>query len=104
MTKRLGVIHFAVYSLFVCCSLTTFLSAQTDLGNVRGRVQDQQAKAIAGASVELRNTATDFDREVQTDRSGNYSFIGVPLTGQYVITVNASQFKPLEQKDILLRA
>ncbi len=104
MKNRLRVTHFALCSLLACCLSTTFLSAQTDLGNVRGHVQDQQNQAIAGASVELRNPATDFDRKVQTDSSGNYSFIGVPLTGHYVMTVNASQFKPLEQKEILLRA
>ena len=38
------------------------------------------------------------------DSSGNYSFIGVPLTGEYVISVSAPQFKPVEQKDLLLRA
>ena len=52
----------------------------------------------------LRNVTTNYQRTAQTDASGNYSFIGVPLTGQYVLTVNAAQFSPAEQKDILLRA
>jgi hypothetical protein len=67
-------------------------------------VQDQQSRAIAGASVTLRNAATNFDRTVHTDNAGTYAFIGIPLTGRYVLTVDAPQFKSAEQKDILLRA
>ena len=78
--------------------------AQTDLGAVQGHVQDQQNKAIAGATVKLHNPSTAFERTVQTDSSGNYSFIGVPLTGSYVVTVTAPQFQQAEQKDIYLRA
>ncbi|MGC2108881.1 MAG: TonB-dependent receptor [Candidatus Korobacteraceae bacterium] len=67
-------------------------------------MQDQQSQAIAGASVTLRNPSTAFERTAKTDASGNYSFIGIPLTGQYVLTVNASQFKEAQQSDISLRA
>jgi len=103
MAIRLRVTHLLTFAVLACC-LTTPLIAQTDLGALQGHVQDQQSKAIAGASVTLRNPSTAFDRTVQTDASGNYSFIGVPLTGSYVLTVNAPQFKPAEQKDINLRA
>src|SRR5579862_3342008 len=93
-----------VYTLLAFCFSGAFVAAQTDLGAVRGLVQDQQARAIAGASVTLRNPATNFDRTVQTDNSGNYSFLGVPLTGQYVLTVKAPQFNTVERTGILLRA
>src|SRR5664280_3894421 len=103
MAIRLRVTHLLVFAVLACC-LTTPLIAQTDLGALQGHVQDQQSKALAGASVTLRNPSTAFDRTIPTDASGNYSFIGVPLTGSYVLTVNAPQFKPAEQKDINLRA
>ncbi len=104
MPIRLRVAHLLALALFAAFWSSTYLAAQTDLGAVKGHVQDQQSKAIAGASVTLRNPSTAFDRTVQTDASGNYSFIGVPLTGSYVLTVNAPQFKQAEQKDINLRA
>ncbi len=104
MKKALRVAGFLVLVLFAASWSSTYLAAQTDLGAVQGHVQDQQNKAIAGASVTLRNPSTAFDTTVQTDASGNYSFIGVPLTGSYVLTVNAPQFKQAEQKDIYLRA
>ena len=83
---------------------SSFLFAQTNLGAVKGHVQDQQSKAITGASVTLRNPSTAYNKTAQTDSSGNYSFLGVPLTGSYVVTVTAPQFNQGEQKDILLRA
>ena len=88
----------------MCQVLTFNLAAQTDLGAFRGRVLDQGGAAIAGATVTLRNPATSWERTAQTDGSGDYSFVGVPLTGQYSVTVNASQFKPAQQDGIQLRA
>ncbi|HUI85319.1 MAG TPA: TonB-dependent receptor [Candidatus Binatia bacterium] len=101
MKDFLRVAQLTLYALLSC---STLLIAQTDLGSISGHVRDQQSHAVSGAWVRLRNPDTNFDRTVQTDSSGNYSFIGIPLTGQYVLTVNAPQFTPAEQKDILLRA
>ena len=104
MKQGLRPISCTLYVLLAFCWTSTIALGQTDLGALRGHIQDQQNQAISGASVNLRNPSTNFNRTSQTDSSGNYSFIGVPLTGQYVLTVNAAQFKPVEQKDILLRA
>ena len=104
MRERLRITLPILYWLLACCLSSTLVIAQTDLGAVRGHVQDQQQRAVAGASVTLRNPATNFDRTIETDGSGDYSFIGVPLTGQYVLTVKAPQFNPVEQTGILLRA
>jgi len=65
------------------------LVAQTDLGTVRIRVQDQRGGPIAGASVTLRNPATSWERRAQTDARGQCYFAGVPLTGPYVVSANA---------------
>ncbi len=104
MATVLRITRLAVLVLFAGCLTSVYVLAQTNLGAVQGHVQDQQNRAIPEASVTLRNPTTSFERTVKTDASGNYSFIGVPLTGQYVLTVNAPQFKPAEQSNILLRA
>ena len=90
--------------LLACCFQTLNLVAQTDLGALRGTVQDQRGGAIAGAAVTLRNPATSWERTTQTDGSGDFSFTGVPLTGQYTVGVSASQFKPTQQERVQLRA
>ena len=104
MNRTIRAVGRLLLALFAVYSTSTLLTAQTDLGAVQGHVQDQQNKAIAGATVKLHNPSTAFERTVQTDSSGNYSFIGVPLTGSYVVTVTAPQFQQAEQKDIYLRA
>ncbi len=98
------VVRSLLYLLLVCFLTSTCLLAQTNLGTVQGHIQDPQNNAIGGASVTLRNASTAFQRTVQTDSSGNYSFLGVPLTGSYVLTITAPNFNQAEQKDILLRA
>src|SRR5689334_16110333 len=101
---RLPRIAFsAAFALLLALS-SPYLLAQTDLAAVQGHVRDQQGRAIAGATVALKNTSTSFDRTAQTDSAGFYSFLAVPLTGNYVLTVNAPQFTAAEQRDILLRA
>jgi Carboxypeptidase regulatory-like domain/TonB dependent receptor-like, beta-barrel len=93
-----------VLVLLACQVFTLNLVAQTDLGSVRGQVQDQGGAAIVGATVTLRNPATSWERRARTDGSGDYLFVGVPLTGQYMVSVNAAQFKPAQQDSVQLRA
>jgi hypothetical protein len=81
--------QLVILSLLAACLASIPLVAQTDLGTLKGHVQDHHGNAIAGAPVTLRDPATAFDRTVQTDASGNFSFAGIPLTGQYVVSVAA---------------
>ena len=103
MSIRLRVAHLLVLTLLACC-LTTQLPAPTDLGALKGHVQDQRGGAITNAAVTLRNPSTAFDRTVQTDSNGNFSFVGVPLTGRYVVSVSAPQFKTAQTDNVQLRA
>ena len=103
MPRLLRVALPSVLLVFLALS-STYLVAQTDLGAVQGHIQDQQNRPIGGASITLKNPNTSFNRTVQTDSSGFYSFIGVPVTGNYVLNVNAPQFIAAEQRAISLRA
>jgi len=103
-TNCLRVLRAILPLLFTACLSTISLIAQTDLGALKGHIQDQHGAAIAGATVTLRNPATSLSRTVQSDSSGNYSFIGVPLTGNYVVSVAAPQFKTAQQEGVQLRA
>jgi Carboxypeptidase regulatory-like domain len=103
MAIRLRVTHLLILVL-LAGSLTTHVFAQTDLGAVKGHVQDQKGMAITGATVTLRNPATAFERMVKADSGGNFSFTGIPLTGQYTVAVTAPQFKAVQWENVLLRA
>ncbi|HET9792201.1 MAG TPA: carboxypeptidase-like regulatory domain-containing protein, partial [Candidatus Angelobacter sp.] len=95
----------AVRVLGVVIAAAVLSMAQTrDLGAVKGHIQDSQGAVVQGAKVELRNTVNGFSRSQSTDAAGNYAFTGIPLTGSYILIVQAQNFRNIEQRDINLRA
>jgi hypothetical protein len=52
----------------------------------------------------LRSNANGLSRETRTDAAGHYAFTGLPLTGDYVLSVSAPKFAVAERKGIELRA
>jgi hypothetical protein len=87
------------------CLAAVLASAQTrDLGAIQGQVHDSQGAALSAAQITLRSTDTGFNRQTQTDATGHYAFTGIPLTGDYVLTVEAPKFTSAERRNIELRA
>src|SRR5215468_5374737 len=89
--------------LFICLVASlqpSLLIAQTDLGAIRGHIQDQSGGAIASATITVRNDATAWQRTTQSDSSGDYTMTGVPLTGQYTVSATAPQFKPAQEDKV----
>ncbi len=62
-------------------------------GNIAGNVQDPSGAAISGASVTLKNVATQVSSTTTSDAQGNFRFVSM-APGNYEITVNASGFAP----------
>ena len=78
-------------------ALLLFMFASTSAlaqGNstVRGTVTDPQGNVVAGATVTLTNTETNFTRTQTTSESGVYVFELIP-PGTYRVEVEASGFK-----------
>jgi len=103
-TRHLWVLPLSFFALLVLLNAPAHLLAQTDLGALKGHVQDQSGSAIAGATVTVSNPSTAFGRAASTGATGNFAFAGIPLTGQYVVSVSAPQFKTVEKSGIQLRA
>lgn len=101
---RLLILLFSSVAFVATVPFPPTIAAQTDLGAIRGRVQDRQDNAITSASVVLRNPATSWERKAITDTNGDFSFVGVPLTGEYTVSVTAPQFKAAQQDKVQLRA
>jgi hypothetical protein len=74
--------------LYVCAVLLLVppAIAQVNDASLTGIVADQSQAAVANATVTARNEATNFTQVVQTDSSGYYSFLSLPI-GSYVVTV-----------------
>lgn len=84
-------------------SLTSF--AQTlDTAAIRGQVLDANGAAIAGAAVAVVNQLTGLKRETSADGRGYYTIAGLPLTGQYSLTVTKTGFATETREGMELRA
>ena len=74
----------------------SFINAQTTTtGGVAGVITDPSGAAVSGASVTLRNVATDAVQQAKSSNSGSYRFDLLP-PGVYKIDVKQIGFGELE--------
>jgi hypothetical protein len=65
---------------------------QTVTGSISGDVKDSSGLALAGAKVEVLNTDTGVNREIQADAQGHYAALLLPL-GNYKVTASQMGFQ-----------
>ncbi len=82
-------------SLAIFLLLGSLLQA-TIFGRIQGIVHDPQHRPVAGASVKLQATTSDYSQTTQADDNGEFSFTAVPV-GDYKITVTQDKFETLVQ-------
>lgn len=75
--------------------------AQTTSGSLTGNVVDSQLAAIANATVTVTEETRGFSLSATTDQEGRFVFPQV-TPGVYTINIEASGFKKLERKGIVL--
>ncbi len=95
MKQRNGVLVF----IFLCSSLIS--QAQAPTAVVNGQVRDTSGAAIAQASVEVINDATNVRYTTETNDEGIYSVPNLP-PGTYHIRVSKQGFKTIVHPDIAL--
>jgi len=72
-------------------------------GKIFGTVADPSGATVPGAKVTLRNSSTGLTRALQTDASGSFEFLLVPIGDGYSVEVEATGFeKGVEQGITLL--
>src|SRR6266498_2002675 len=85
----------ALLIVTVVCGLpgsnVAFGQAQSNASDLQGVVRDQSGAVIVGATVTVRNPATNFSRDVTTNGEGYYQITNLP-PGSYEVTVEASGF------------
>src|SRR5579863_5793651 len=67
--------------------------AQVDRGQIAGVVTDQSGAVVAGATVTVKNIASNAERSTQSSETGAYTLVGL-TPGTYSVSVAAAQFKP----------
>jgi hypothetical protein len=86
--RRIGA---AATAFAAIAFITTFASAQTITGNIRGTVTDPEGAVIPGAHVTATNVATGVKRSTVTDHAGDYNIQFLPI-GEYTVKVSAPGF------------
>ena len=85
--------------LLFCLVNCTLVLAQSTGGRILGRVADPSGAVLSGVKVTLTNTATGVSREVQTNASGDYTFVEVQ-PGVYDVQFEQKGFKKNLQKAV----
>jgi hypothetical protein len=83
--------------------LPALAGAQTNVGQISGRVTDQSGGALAGATVTAANEQTGLQQTATTDAIGGYVFASLPA-GSYKVRVELTGFKPVERTNLVLDA
>ena len=99
MRRLLGP-HLLLCALAVIPSLA-FAQAQATTGVIEGTVSDPTGASVAGASVTVKNTATNLERALVTDADGRFRALLLPL-GPYRVTVIQKGFATLVREGIVL--
>src|SRR5215467_657250 len=88
---------------FAFLTFATLLSAQTSrvAGAVQGTVIDQTGGVVAGATVTLRNPATNRTRTTSTDLAGFFRVGELPV-GQYEAHIHAEGFSVYTNNSVLV--
>ena len=79
-----------------------FAQSQATTGVIEGTVVDQSDAVLPGASVNVRNTATNFAQDHTTDSGGRFRALLLPL-GPYTVTVTLPGFSTLVRDGVDLR-
>lgn len=66
-------------------------SAQSSSGSINGNITDPTGAVIPGATVEIHNPVSRYDRSTTTDNDGNFNFPNIPFN-PYHMTVTAQGF------------
>lgn len=85
--------HKSILALVLCLLFAAAAFGQGTTGQIAGTVTDQAGAVIAGATVKVTNSGTNFTRETTTSDEGSYSFQQLP-PGRYSIGIAASGFAP----------
>lgn len=74
--------------------------SQTDSYNLSGCISDSNNAGLAGAKVVVRNQISGREFPVQTDDSGNFSFMNLPR-GKYRVSAESNGFSTVSREVIV---
>src|SRR5579872_1682588 len=87
--------------MLTLCLGSLALEAQVVTGAITGRVTDGTGAVIPGATIQVQNTDTGFNRTLQVDQDGRYVARNLPV-GAYSITAQQSGFQTEVRRGVVL--
>jgi len=98
MSRQWGVLLLCL-TLLLAWAPAAFAQSQATTGVIEGTVANENGGVLPGATVTLRNTATNFETVVTTGPDGRFQAVLLPL-GPYRITVEHEGFARLVREGI----
>ena len=102
MRGRSVVLVFLAMAVFFACANSAFAQVGAATAQLSGTVTDPSGGAIAGATVNLRNTATDTTYNATANDQGYFTVANLP-PGNYELKVSYSGFANFTQTGIVLQ-
>ncbi|PYQ15088.1 MAG: hypothetical protein DMF80_10570 [Acidobacteria bacterium] len=96
---RLARAVWAALTMIALGAIPLHAQSQATTGVIEGTVVDESGASVPGATVTLKNTATNFERVVSTNADGRFRGLLLPL-GPYRVTVTMSGFATLVREGI----
>lgn len=91
--------HLRLFSyVLIAASLSL---AQAPTAQITGIITDASGAVVPDAQLELNNTANGAHYEVQSNGSGNYSFVNLPVGG-YTLSVRKQGFSTVTRENVTL--
>jgi len=94
-------VWFVVCLATISLLIPTLLCAQGTSGRVLGKASDPSGAVLSGVKVSATNQATGVTRATQSNDSGDYTFLDLPV-GTYTLTFELSGFKKNIRRDVSL--
>ncbi|HSB62517.1 MAG TPA: carboxypeptidase regulatory-like domain-containing protein [Thermoanaerobaculia bacterium] len=97
LRSRTGAVCLAL--LLAALPGVVLAQSQATTGVIEGTVSDEAGAPLPGASVALRNTATNFEKTTTTGSDGRFRGLALPL-GPYRVTVSLAGFSTLVREGL----
>jgi hypothetical protein len=98
IVRASGLLSLAAVSTILSCAQSISVGS----GTIRGTVLDPSGSAIPGATVEIQNPVSRYDKSTMTDAQGNFEFDNIPYNN-YHLSSSSAGFQGSEQ-DVNVRA
>lgn len=89
--SRISRSFLSIVCVLFLAAVAAFAQSQATTGLIQGTIVDPNGAVVNGASVNVKNTETGFERTVSSNSDGFFSAPLLPL-GKYTVTVTASGF------------